>query len=338
MAAEVAAGIALHPRDRVKQRSVLSYLEELFKMLHPVDHGVKRMVRMAADSTYVAAVQHCAHCERRDLCEVRLAERHASAIAQAVFEHTVEHLCETDGENADMAIDVKRLKELRDRMSRSTCFAARTSATQIASSKLMVQIIQSPDFDYKKTCEPCETDMPIMPSNFATVAGPPIVSSLDGCKRLASLRPVTASPCLQRSLSICSHGENSPTPSKQIEWRNAIAAIFIAHRTELAVSVRDSALRVIQTPSFIKVCEADPRVTALNDNQLAFCLLNAVAMEQATADAASFTKSMRPNAGIADKLDLGLLLADDVIGCIRGAIPADAASDHSERDADDLFA
>ena len=336
--AEVAVGIALIPRDRVKQRAVLSHVEELFKMLHPVDHAVKRAVRMTADSTYVAAVQHSNHCCRRDLCEVRLAERHAAAIAQAAFERTIEHLCETDGKDFDMALDLQRLKDLRERMGRSTCFSNRTSATQIASSKLMVALINAPDFDHKKQCEPCESDMPVMPSNFVTMAGPPVVSSLNGCKSPASLRPLV-SPCvnMQRSMSICSNGETSPAPSKQIEWRNAIAAIFIAHRTELAVAVRDTALRVIQTPSFIKSCEAEPKITALNDHQLAFCLLNAISMEQATSDSASFSKSLRPNAGIADKIDLGLIIADDAIGCIRAVIPTDAASDQSERDADDLF-
>ena len=60
-------------------------------------------------------------------------------------------------------------------------------------------------------------------------------------------------------------------------------------------------------------------------------------MEPATSDSASFSKSLRPNAGIADKIDLGLIIADDAIGCIRAVIPTDAASDQSERDADDLF-
>ena len=138
-------------------------------------------------------------------------------------------------------------------------------------------------------------------------------------------------------MSICSTGETSPTPSKLLEWRNAITAIFVAHRAELAVAVRDSALRVIQVPAFIKSCESEPKLAALNDNQLAYCVLNAVAMEQAAADSASFSVPKRPNAGIADKLDLGLLVADEAIGCIRAAIPADAASDHSEREADDLF-
>lgn len=334
--AEVAAGVALMPRDRVKQRSVLTHIEEMFKVLHPVDHAVKRVVRMTADSTYISAVQHACRCCRRDLCEVRLAERHAAAIAQACFEHSIEKLCETDGATADLAIDMQRLRDLRDRMGRSSCFVGRTSATQIASSKLMVALINSPDFDFAKPCEPSETDMPVMPSNFVNMAGPPIVSSLNGCKRPSSLRPL-ASPCFQRSMSICSNGEASPSPSKQIEWRNAIGAIFIAHRAELAVAVRESALRVIQVPSFIKACEAEPKVSGLNDNQLAFCLLNAVAMEQSAADAASLAKSLRPNAGIADKLDLGLILADEAIDCIRSVIPTDAASDKSEREADDLF-
>lgn len=333
--AEVAAGIALMPRDRVKQRSVLSHVEEIFKLLSPVDHEVRRAVRIAADKTYVAAVQHCNYCQRRDLCEVRLSERHAAAIAQAVFEHTVDKLIEQDGNGE--RIDMSRLADLQVRMHRTTLFTTRTSATQIASSKLMVEIINSSDFDFKKHCEPCESDMPAMPSNLAPVAGPPIVSSLTGCKGPATLRPL-ASPCLlQRSLSICSNGEASPTPSKQIEWRNAISAIFVAHRAELQTSVRDSALRVIQVPAFIKACEAEPKVKNLSDNQLAFCLLNAVALEQMAADTLSFSKNIRPNAGIADKIDIGLIVADEAIGCIRAAMPADVASDQSEREADDLF-
>ena len=177
--AEVAAGVALHPRDRVKQRSVLAHVEEIFRLVHPVDHVVKRAVRIAADKTYISAVQHCAYCERRDLCEVRLSERHAAAIAQAVFEYTVHKLCEEDGADADLTIDMERVHDLRDRMSRTTAFTTRTSATQLASSKLMVSIINSPDFDFKKQCEKCEDDMPILPVNFATAAGPPIVSSLN---------------------------------------------------------------------------------------------------------------------------------------------------------------
>lgn len=332
--AEVAAGISLMPRDRVKQRAVLAAIENMFTLLHPVDHGVKRAVRMAADKTYIAAVQHCLRCERRDVCEIRLADRHATAIAQSMFENTIDKLCENEGDR-DERIDLVRLNELRSRMHRSVAFHAHTSATQLASSKLMIDLINSPDFDVCKQCEPCETDMPVMPSNLMVTAQP-LVATLKGIKKPAALRALV-SPCLQRSLSICSNGENSPTPSKQIEWRNAIAAIFVAHRTELQTCVRDSALRVIQVPDFLKACESEQKLRLLSDNQLAFCLLNAVALEQENADGTSLTNSVRPNAGIAEKIELGLLVADEAIICMRAAMPADAASDQSERNADDLF-
>ena len=335
--AEVKAGIALTPRDRVKQRAVLQAVENLFVLLDPVDHGVKREVRMAADKTYIAAVQHACRCERRDICEVRLAERHATAIAHAVFEYTIERLCD-EGNNGSEMIDMVRLNDLKQRMQRSVACRHRSSATQLASSKLMVETISSPEFDIHKQCEPCETDMPVLPSNLSKMVAPkpalPPMKGLGG--RPTSLRNID-SPCFSRSLSICSNGENSPTPSRQIEWRNAVAAIFVAHRTELQTCVRDSALRVIQVPAFVKACEESQRIASLSHNQLAFCLLNAVALEQAAGDTVSFSQTPRPNAGIAEKIELGLLVADEAIGCMRAAIPADAASDQSEREADDLF-
>ena len=334
---EVAAGIALNPRDRVKQRAVLSAVEDIFKMLYPVDHPVKRAVRMTADKTYIAAVQHCCRCSRSDICEVRLADRHATAIAHAVFEHTIGRICET-GMFGEERFDLVRLNDLRDRMTRSVSFHGCSSATQLASSKIMVELINAPDFDFTKQCEPCDADMPVMPHKLTSIASEPLSSPGRGIKCPVSLRPLH-SPCLaiNRSLSICSNGENSPTPSKQIEWRNAISSIFIAHRAELQTCVRESAMRVIQLPSFISACETDSIISKLNNNQLAFCLLNAVAMEQSSSDSASFAQSRRPNAGIAEKIELGLLVADEAIGCMRAAIPAETASDQSERDADDLF-
>lgn len=342
VAAEVAAGIALPARDRVKQRAVLGQVEELFKLLHPVDHAVKRMIRMKADATYVAAVQHGMRCSH-DFCELRLAERHTAAIAHAVFEYTVDELHENP-DLADLAVDTSRLKDLRDRMHRSSAFMTVSSATQLASSKLMIDVINAPGFDYKKVCEKCKNDdddddIPAMPTNFAMVAaaGGPVVTSLNGLKPPPSLRPL-ASPCMQRSLSICSNGETSPTPSKQVEWRNAISAIFVAHRAELSVAVRDAALRVIQVSTFLNACEGEPTVVALDSNQLAFCLLNAVVMEQAaSADTVSLSKNSRLNRSVAEKIDLELVTADAAIRVLRAALPVDDASDQSERDADDLF-
>jgi len=300
--AEVAAGIALLPRDRVKQRSVLTHVEELFKILHPIEHEVKRAVRISADSTYILAVQHARYCRRRDFCEVRLAERNASAIAQAIFEYTIERLCKDKDENHRVAFEIKRLRDLRERMSRSLSFTSRTSATQIASSKMMVEMLNSQDFDFKKPCEKCETLSDDRGSIFE-----------DKCLPSKS----STSLCMPRSISLCSNGQTSPFPSKQIALRNAIGTLFIAHRTELTVAVRDAALRAIQTDAFTKACKSEQVILSLKDNQLAFCLLNAVAMEQATTSASSFSNPVRLNAGIADK--------------VRAHTPQSNTSKHSSR-------
>lgn len=326
--AEVAAGIAIQPRERVKQRAVLTYVEDLLSMLHPVDHEVKRAARITADYTYVTAVQHCGQCPESTACEYRLADRNAAAIAQAVVEYTVTRL--VNKQDPDKRFDMQRLQDLQTRMQRSPCLVGKTSVSQIAASKLTVVAINQPTFDYNTVCQPCNTELSEMPK----LQGPSLVSSLEGCKRAASLRPIN-SPCFQRSLSLVSTGTASPTPSTQIKIRNAVNAMFVAHRTELTVAVRDGALRAIQTPGFVAAYESDDKIKSLNDNQLAFCLLNAIAIDQ--AEASSFSRLIRPNAGIAERLALGLLDADDAIANLRASIPADAASDQSEREAEDLF-
>jgi hypothetical protein len=127
-----------------------------------------------------------------------------------------------------------------------------------------------------------------------------------------------------------------------VQLRDAVSTVFLAHRSELPVAVRDGAQRAVQSAGFLEACRglADLRNSSLQC--MAFCILNAVRREQAAQEpgpsfAATSSVDCDFNVGIAMKLNLDLAIAEESIQFIRGIVPTDATSEASHGDDDDLF-
>lgn len=339
VSAQVRAGTGLEPRDQVKQRQVLQCCEAIFKSLNPIDHEIKRQVRIVTDQAYVDAVQHASKCSNRHLCDVRLAERSPAVIAQACFEYTINAL--VDGTIVDANVDQARLLDVRERMSRSMKFQNTSSMTQVESGKVMLNLLRAPTFNICVECTP-QTASPAAPSFDKSVSFAPILpdSAPDSKKSTPSLGlphlRSLESPCFTRTPSLCSNGEWSPTVPKKVQHRDAIAHIFLSHRSEMKTCIRDTALGLTQNDAFSKACASDQRLLQLDNSQFAFCLLNAVAREQ-TPNKASFVNPIQMNAGIADRLGLGLLFADEAVKTLCSLLPDESKNTGLVGEPDDLF-
>ena len=330
------AGIALLPRDRIKQRSVLKELEAHFKTVNITSHAIKRMVRIKTDKLYVAAVQHCYRCKNYSNCEARLNERHSTTIALVCMQHELERLLslfELDDQHDDLQnVEKDVLKDIMTRTKRSTAFAALIPVTQTISCMQTVKLLDSAQFDYMTECldcdepkqlaQPTQTTHPTrvqIPSEASTTSLPLNTGNvqLENDKKILSASITT----MNRTPSLCSNGTESPgPPSKSIELRDSILSVFLAHRSELKISVRDAALEMINNNAFKRLVESDDNILRMDSGQIAFCMLSALHF-QSMQHISSMHVSSKMNVGIADKLNLGIISAEHAIDAIKGILP-----------------
>lgn len=333
----IATGIELHPREQIKQRAVLTALEAVFKILQPVHKSIARAIRIATDNCFVSSIQHANQCQCGGACELRLADRHSTSIAHACFEHCIEEMnAKVDqGDLTVEGVEAVRIREVRDRMKSSTLFYSRISASQLSTSRQAISVILKPGFDATISCTPLVPDDAMDVDDMDASAMPPPPPRLP-----KSGRGVTP---FRRSLSASSsEGSISPTmvPCRVGEVREAIVNVFLAHRAELPLGVRETAIARLESRDFLNRCNAEPALATLDDPQLAFCLLNAVASTSKLDH--SFASTSRLNAGIANQLDLGLITAHDAVAVLTQIVmeqQGDSVQDDKNADDDDnLFA
>ena len=280
----------LSPKDEQKNRRILEAVEGLIQKLSPVDPAVQRRVRIAADAAFCKAARHAQFCT--GVCEMRLANRHAFIIACAVFELTVQEM--TQKENA--GVDKQSLLELRNLMNRHVAFNNNASATQRNATKTSIEIMQDPAWDECVPCGPPEaspsladgTRSPEAGSSASSAAcdpGSPSASSVGSSTRVSKHNlPAALLVELRRcesgasNISSLSTGDNSDeTPlSGLLEIRNAIGAVFSAHRSELPILAREGASRMLQMPVVTSVLQTDDALKHLPSDAVAYGLLHAV--------------------------------------------------------------
>lgn len=322
--ADVRLGLKLSPKDETKGWNIIAEINNLAKQLAPVEHEVKRVLRMSAERTWHTAVRHCRTCTRSDCCELRLVERTPAIIAASVFETTIERMLHD--EDSEVRVTRQHLLDVQLRMQRSSAFTNASSITQMNTAKAMINIMQAPDFDADIICAPT------LPNPSGHLGSGPVFKD--------AIKPIRT-PFARNDSSISCDG-NSPTPTDAVQLRDAVSTVFLAHRSELPVAVRDGAQRAVQSAGFLEACRGLDDLRNSSLQCMAFCILNAVRREQAAQEpgpsfAATSSVDGDFNVGIAMKLNLDLAIAEESIQFIRGIVPTDATSEASHGDDDDLF-
>ena len=304
----------LDQRQILKLQRILEETERMFIQLSPVDHAVKRAVRRAVDVIWNDCAVHSGCCSNAG-CELRLADRSAFIIAAAVFEITIDRLITRELEPDQ--ISHEHVVDLQTRMQRSAAFNNSASLTQMATAKVMIRLMQEPEFDACVQCQQC-TPVPATPRDRASG------------KKLASIRTTTRCESF-------SFRENSPPPSENLQFRDALSKVFLAHKCELPTAVRDGAMKAMQSAGFVSGCKGIEVLKPYSITCVAFCALVAIARVQSD-QSTSFSAPPAPlNVALAGKLGLDLAHAEEAIQVIKGMVPSDAASEASDRGDDDIF-
>lgn len=316
-------------------------LESHFRTVSITQHAIKRMIRIKTDKLYVLAVQHMYHCENAHRCEIRLWDLHSSIIALVCLQYEIERLVELfeldDMHNDLQNIEKQCLKDIQIRVRRSTFFSNMIPTTQLISCKQTLSNLDSTVFDYKTSC--------LLPPEHSD-------EECEKCEATAlkSTTPIdthsfpSMTSLITRCTSLCSNGTESPgPPSKKLELRDSILSVFIAHRSEMKTTVRDSALELINALAFQRAAEDDASLSCLDAPQLAFCVLSSISIAQ---DASSMLFTQKINLGIALRLGIGIDACESAIKAIRPLLPdvvihTEVASDFGESahfaGAEDLF-
>lgn len=311
---ECESGVSLKPRDRIKQRLVLQELEEHFKTVAITSHAIKRLVRIKTDRIYMNSVQHSYICSG---CDLRIFDRNSAAISFVCMQSEIDRLVELfelDDQHRDLStIEKYELKDAQLRVRRSTSLAQLLPQSQFFGIFEAVKLLGSDDFNVNQPCSTAEHN-----GRGACECSSTSSSSLAS---LASLAPTThAFPssgggytCMPRSISLASHGAESPATNAHIELRDAIHSVFLAHRSQLKVAVRELALIAMVAPEFQTSKTSIEAISRLDAGQLAFCLLHAISKKSGAP--------IEVNVGIASRLQLDLREVANTIGIIESVLP-----------------
>lgn len=277
-------------------------LESIFKSTELTSHPIKRAIRIRTDKVYMKSVQHSYRCMNAN-CQARLSDRHASSIASVCAKYEVDRLVQLfhdDDQHDDLnQIDLQTLKDIQLRIRRSTFFATCLPNSQFMSCFQTVTTIDSSSFDYASECitqcieasnkveekeeakdsekkeeEKQEEKKKAAVDKFKAAASSSASSSL------ASLDFPSISS-VNRCDSLVSNGSASPSPSKQIEFRNAILTVFLAHRSKLKTAAKDDAMKALQHDRFAQSIGMDETLVLFDASQIAYCLLYAASGESA---------------------------------------------------------
>ena len=266
LATRVADGDALSTKEDSKLFKIVGELDAMFRLLAPVDSKIKSTTRRSADRLWKLAARHASSCTRIDCCELRIFHRPTSVVATAVFEIILERIIH--GLLVIDSVPRQHVLDLSTRLNRSASHINAGMLTQINGVKAVLSILDTPHF---KICTPCAPQAVV-----ATPAPVPVPAPA----RSRSRRVVTVFARTDSTMSV--EGGGSPPLGPTMMLRDAVVQMFLAHESTMPTSVRDGATRAIQDPAFAQACESLRSLHKLGDDQqLAFCVLNAVAREQA---------------------------------------------------------
>ena len=112
-------------------------------------------------------------------------------------------------------------------------------------------------------------------------------------------------------------------PSFQIKLQKAVLSTFKALDSELKLSVKTDAIKIVQSTRVVSLIEAAVVDTKLSANAVAFCLLYATA--RAISDGTASDKPVSPiDSKVAHRLRLDLAHAEQTIATMKSIILTNA--------------
>lgn len=261
----------MSPPDQTKGQHIQVELDKLFTALEPLDNQIKRFCRMEADRAWREAVRHCASCEARGRCQLRIKEKGPAVIADASLTCSINTLVDgkvmLDGvTHAGLLVVANKLGAQQTHKGTSCALrAVRTIVSTLQAHTLASPIASCPVVS-KPSSQPSPAPSPA-PSNSSEAA---------------AARPPPPAPFARTDSSVSDLGEQR-REGGLLKLRDAIMSVFRCLGTSMPCSVRDTALTVIQLPDFrasldVALQENDD-VSKLPTEGLAFVLLEAVAYQ-----------------------------------------------------------
>lgn len=312
---ECESGVSLKPRDRIKQRLVLQELEEHFKTVAITSHAIKRLVRIKTDRIYMNSVQHSYICSG---CDLRIFDRNSAAISFVCMQSEIDRLVELfelDDQHRDLStIEKYELKDAQLRVRRSTSLAQLLPQSQFFGIFEAVKLLGSDDFNVNQPCTAENNGRGACDQGVSHTSSSSL-SSLSSLAPTTQLNTLSSGKftCMPRSISLASHGAESPATNAHIELRDAIHSVFLAHRSQLKVAIRELALIAMVAPEFQTAKTSIEAISRLDTGQLAFCLLHAISKKSGAP--------IEVNVGIAGRLKLDLREVANTVGIIESVLP-----------------
>ncbi len=262
-------------------------LQNIQIKLGNADPLIMREVRRVADLVWTRSVAHSRICSSRsgnDGCDLRLTERPAAVIAQAVFEYTIDQYS-TGSKRLD-GVATATVVDLKQHYNRKLPQRTPTAGGHMNLCKICVKLVHEAKNAHIEKCGPCApacgfekrsagkkpiTPFALDPLSIPSIPSIPSMPSMPSFLSLPSMSSIASDVSFQRSTE--SGGGESPIPLL-VQYRDAISRVFHAHRSNLPLIVRDRSYEAIQTPPFIDAVEAKLHITDIS--AISFCILYAI--------------------------------------------------------------
>jgi len=145
--------MALKPKEQLKGIRILQHIDKLLWVLEPVDHAIKRAVRMSADRSWTLGVKHHKCCGQHAACPLRLDDRPANLLAASVLKLQLQRIIDGDVYLGD-TLKV-HAQDIQDRLHRSNVMNGSASwTTQITTTASIQKALLESNFDYSCSCPP----------------------------------------------------------------------------------------------------------------------------------------------------------------------------------------
>ena len=310
-ASAVAAGEGLSAKEEVKGKRALLHLETMFTTMTPVEQSVRREIRKTVDVAWVRAVRHCRLCVNT-ACELRLVDRPPALIAAAAFEVALSASLE---ETQPIPGTTKQhVADLQARFHRSTHYAAAANAAQVRLTACMIRLISANEAVIARPCQSVAETSLALPS--------------------ATTPPSHA----RRARTTDANDRSEPSHEGNVCMQQLVVKVFLVLRSDMPTAVRDGAMHALQSASFARAVMGIECLARFSLQGVAFCLLNAVAREQADAVASFSRPAAELNVNLAHRLELDLAAAEKGIQEMRSLLSTKAVSTiRPPKHDDDLF-
>lgn len=246
----------MEPKDATKGNHIQHEMEKLFEPLEPMNNQIKRFCRMEADRAWREAVRHSACCTARGMCQLRIKEKGAAVIAEAVFANSLAHLL--DGNTTLDGVTHSGLIVLADkRMAIQRAKGAHASHRAVQT--IVATFLSNDQSTPLPSCQPMKIEVPAMLSS------------------TASQQATTFTP-----FSRCdSNGSDVAGVGETIQLRNHLSKMHKTMGQSVPRIVLDGALKALQSHEFRAAIMGNRKeeIVPLTPSGVAFVLLESVSQK-----------------------------------------------------------